>query len=157
MALAISVFALLATFYQLYLQRAHNEKSLKPLPQIDFFDRGKVIYIHVQNNGVGPLIIESLSFTRNGEAYSDIEACLDLCPRSYMHMQITSSSKKVVLPGEFLEVFSTRFGDYAGEVEMNNVRRQLASLHLMATGRDIYDNEIVVEREFDWFCRHQQE
>ena len=41
LTLAISILALLATFYQLYLQRVHNEKSLKPLGQLDLYDSDK--------------------------------------------------------------------------------------------------------------------
>ncbi|MCF0075737.1 hypothetical protein LZD49_35025 [Dyadobacter sp. CY261] len=95
MATLLSLLALFATFYQLYLQRTHNEKSLKPLPQIVLGDHGQDIFVHIRNNGVGPLIVESLTFTRNGKAYSGIEECLDLPPRSYMHVRVTSTAKKL--------------------------------------------------------------
>ena len=65
LSLAISVFALIATFYQLYLQRVHNEKSLKPLGQIYFSDRDKTILVQVLNNGLGPLIIDRLTFKKS--------------------------------------------------------------------------------------------
>ncbi len=68
MAIVISVLALIATFYQLYLQRLHNEKSLKPLAQIDFVDRKKLMYVHIQNNGVGPLVIDRLTFVKDGNS-----------------------------------------------------------------------------------------
>ncbi|MCF0061328.1 hypothetical protein MUK70_18995 [Dyadobacter chenwenxiniae] len=127
---------------------------MKPLPQINFFDRGKVMYVHVQNNGVGPLIIEGLKFKKDGRVYTDIEECLDLPPRSYMHMRITGSSKKVILPGKFLEVFSTQFDVCEDDAKLDNVRRQLTVMALTVDGRDIYDNKIVLERDFAWFARH---
>lgn len=104
MAIAISLLALLATFYQLYLQRVHNEKSLRPIAQIGIMDRDKVLHVHIENNGVGPLIIEKLTFFKNGKSYSDIEPCLTLNPRSYQHISVTEFAKKVVLPGSYDEV-----------------------------------------------------
>ncbi len=155
MAITISLLALLATFYELHLQRIHNRKSLRPLAQIDVFDREKLMYVYVQNNGVGPLIIDRLTFIKDGKRYDDIKDCLELDPKSYMHMQIKESVKKVVTPGSFLEVFSTRFEDHEGEKEMDAIRGQLAVLRLKVEGRDIYDSKIVVERDLHWFERHK--
>lgn len=59
----ISLLALLATFYQLHLQRVHNEKSLKPLAQIDLVDRDK-LSVHIPNNGVGPMIVETIFYLK---------------------------------------------------------------------------------------------
>jgi len=149
----ISVLALLATLYQLYLQRVHDEKSLKPLPQIDFMDRGNLLYVHVQNNGVGPLIIEKLIFTKDKKTFTRIDECLDIDTKAYDHVEITSLNKKVVMPGSFLEVFSREF-DENMENEMAYYRSQLSNLELKVEGVDIYDNKIIVAKSFKWFARH---
>ena len=155
MAIAISLLALLATLYELHLQRIHNRKSLRPIAQIDVFDRKKLMYVHVQNSGVGPLIVDRLSFIKDGKRYVDIEDCLDLNPKTYMHMQITDAVIKVITPGSHLEVFSTKFDDHEGETEMAAVRSKLAAIRLKVEGRDIYDSKIVVERDLQWFERHK--
>ncbi|WKN45418.1 hypothetical protein [Tunicatimonas pelagia] len=154
MALAISLMALLATVYQLHLQRRHNENSLKPLAQITLTDRGKLLAVHIENNGVGPLIVEKLTFTRDGKHYTNIEDCLNLDPRSYQHIPVTEDVKQVILPGSHEEVFSMQFGEDTTDKEMNSVRKQLAALKLKVDGRDIYDNKISVERDLQWFVRH---
>jgi hypothetical protein len=94
LAIIISLLALLATFYQLYLQRLHNEKSLKPIGQIDVGDRKKHIYVHIQNNGLGPLIIDKVVFIKNGIKYNSISECLKLDPKSYWHVSLNGTDKK---------------------------------------------------------------
>jgi hypothetical protein len=150
----ISGLALLATFYQLYLQRVHNEKSLKPLGQIDLPDYKKQVAVHIRNNGLGPLILERLTFIKDGQQYSSIDDCLDLDPRSYMRMAISDTVKRVVLPNAHLVVFETQFEDHESEIEINQARKQLASITLKVEGRDIYDNKITLERSFQWFARY---
>lgn len=154
MAIAISLLALLATFYQLYLQRVHNEKSLKPLAQIDLLDRDRLLYVHIQNNGVGPLVVEKLTFIKDDKQYHNIEYCLSLNPRSYQHILISEFVQKVVLAGSYLEVFSKQFSAEDTHEQMDDIRQELASLKLRVEGRDIYDNKVSVERDLHWFTRH---
>ncbi|WP_421828340.1 hypothetical protein [Larkinella sp.] len=150
----ISGLALLATFYQLYLQRVHNEKSLKPLGQIDLPDYKKQVAVHIRNNGLGPLILDRLTFIKDDQQYTSIDNCLDLDPRSYMRMAISDTVKRVVLPNAHLVVFETQFEDHEGEIEIDQARMQLASITLKVEGRDIYDNKIKLERSLHWFARY---
>lgn len=154
LSLLISALALLATFYQLYLQRVHNEKSLKPLGQIDVVDHRNRIYIYIRNNGMGPMIIDRLTFIKEGKHYTDIEDCLTLARKSYMSISTTESLKRVVLPNAYLTVFETQFEDNEGEIEKNMVRKQLAPISLKVVCRDIYDNKILFDRTLEWFVRH---
>ncbi|MFC5410862.1 hypothetical protein ACFPMF_16200 [Larkinella bovis] len=145
---------MLATFYQLYLQRLHNEKSLKPLGQIDLPDYNKQVAVHIRNNGLGPLIIDRLTFIKDGQPYPTIDDCLELDPRSYMRMFINDRVKRVVLPNAYLVVFETQFEVDESEAEIDRAREQLAPITLKVEGRDIYDNKIMLERDFQWFSRY---
>lgn len=153
MGIAISLLALLATLYQLYLQRRHNEKSLKPLGQIDLLDQGQRLAVYLRNNGLGPLLVDRLVFTRNNQTFSRIEECLDLNPRSYMHVPVDAAARRVVLPNSQLVVFEQNLAQHA-EGEMDRVRQQLAGIRIKVEGRDIYDNRITLERDFSWFARY---
>lgn len=154
LSIVISLFALLATFYQLYLQRLHNKKSLKPLPQIVLSDHERQIFVQLRNNGVGPLIIEKFTFIKNGVDYSNIEDCMDINPKTFMHdSQSHESMRQVILPGSFLNIFETRFGELEAEPEINHIRRQLAPITLKVSCRDIYENKIAIERHCGWFTR----
>ncbi|MBD2704866.1 hypothetical protein IC229_29815 [Spirosoma sp. BT702] len=156
MSIIISLLALLLTFYQLRLQRIHNEKSLKPLGQIDLPDHKKKLGVHIRNNGLGPLIIDRLSFTKRDNIYSSIADCLDLDPKSYMHISASDLVKRVILPNSHLAVFEKNFGEHADEAHIDHVRTQLSPITLKVEGRDIYDNRIVIERSFQWFSRYIQ-
>lgn len=154
MALTISLLALLATIYELYLQRKHNEKSLKPLGQIDVQDKNKQIHVCITNNGLGPMIIERITFTKSGITYDNIEDSLDLDSKSYEHILLADSVRKVITPNAKFEVFETIFENYDSEAEMQLVRNQLSSLIVKVDCQDIYGNKFSFERKLDWFSRH---
>ncbi len=157
MTIIISVLALLATFYQLYLQRVHNEKSLKPLGQVDFLDLNRRLVVGIANNGMGPMIIDKITFFKDGNSSANIEDCLSLDARSYWRIPVSESVRKVVLPNASFEVFATEFEEYEGEAKIANARKQLTPITLKVEYRDIYENQFTLERNLDWFSRHVDE
>lgn len=152
MTVVISWLAWLALLYQVYLQRTHNEKSLKPLGQIDLEDRQGHIYVRVTNNGLGPMIVDQLIFQKAGKTYTIIEDCLELDSRSYTRVSVNESVRKVILPNGHLVIFETRLE--RSEEDAHRVRHQLSPIGLKVAFRDIYDNRAVIERDFGWFSRH---
>lgn len=151
--ITISILALFLTFYQAYLQRVHNAKSVKPLGQIDLSDRKNHMFIYIQNNGLGPLIIDKLIFTKDGEHYTTISECLELDPKSYWHIIISPMVNKVVLPNSHLVVFDKNTENLSVE-DIDLIRRQLFPITLTVNCRDIYDNKFSFERNLQWFSRH---
>ncbi|MEA5260316.1 hypothetical protein VB264_21130 [Arcicella aquatica] len=147
----IALLALLATCYQLYLQRVHNEKSLRPLGQIDFLDKQRTLRVRLCNNGIGPLIIEKITFLKDEKKYSVISDCLDLNPRSYMHLRTSESTRTVIYPASSLIIFEKTFEVDESEENIDDVRTQLSSLSVVVIGRDIYNNKITIKRDFGWF------
>lgn len=154
MAITISVLALLATFYQLYLQRVHNEKSLRPLGQIDLIDINNQVSVRVVNNGMGPMIIDRLNFFREGNSYTNIDDCLTLDSRSYQRIPVNETLQKIILPNASLDVFSTEFEAHEEETNIENALKQLAIITVRVYFRDIYDNRFTMERNLDWFSRN---
>lgn len=153
MALALSILALFATFYQAYIQRIHNQKSVKPLVQVDLVNRDGFLAIYVRNNGIGPYIIKKLEFLRNGEKFEGIEDCLSMNPRIYQSIPITKYTPKTILPGASFDVFSLQCKLDDPERNIDDVKGQLSVLKIKVTGVDIYDNIIIIERSFDWFSK----
>jgi hypothetical protein len=154
LTLVISILALVATFYQLYLQRAHNEKSLKPLGMIEFLDRENHISIYLRNNGVGPLILDRLSFAIGKNQFSNIDQGITIDPKSYMRYTMEEGMHKVIPPEGFLELFESTFEFEDGQVQMDFVRQELSGLSIKAFCRDVYDNKILLERNCRWFARN---
>ena len=152
--LIVSILALVLTFYQLRLQRIHNEKSLKPLPQIDLLDKDGLLYVRVQNNGVGPMIITALKFIKDQQQYSRIQECISFDPKWYDHIDVDANNQKVVFPGAYLEIFAKQFNAIKPEPESELLRQQLSAITVVAEGRDIYDNKVSVEKSLRWFGRY---
>ncbi|RYC67055.1 hypothetical protein EQG79_26610 [Spirosoma sordidisoli] len=152
MTVVISWLAWFALLYQVYLQRTHNEKSLKPLGQIDLEDRHGHIFVRVTNNGLGPMIVDRLIFQKEGRTYTSIEDCLELDSRSYTRISVNESVRKVILPNGYLTIFETRLEK--SEEDAHRVRQQLSSIRLQVDFRDIYDNKAIIKRDFGWFSRH---
>ncbi|WP_223834349.1 hypothetical protein [Spirosoma profusum] len=150
----ISWLAWFVLLYQVYLQRTHNEKSLKPLGQIDFRDRPDQLYIRVSNNGVGPMIVDRLHFSKYGKLYATIEDCLELDKRSYARLDGSESVQKVILPNSSLTIFEASLAPQENETAFNRIRDQLSSITLTVKFHDIYDNKMTIERDFHWFSRH---
>lgn len=153
-AIIISTLALLATCYQLYLQRIHNAKSLKPLGQVDLRDRNRQLAVWIANNGMGPMLIDRITFFKDGKSSANIEDCLELEARAYRRIPISELSKKVVLPNASFEVFAAELEVHEGETEMANVRKQLSLITLKVEYRDIYNHKFTLKRNLDWFSRH---
>jgi hypothetical protein len=161
LALIVSIFALVVTWRQLYIQRKHNENSLKPLGQIDLGDYNKHTFVYLINYGLGPLIIKKLSFNKMGIEYSRITDCLEIDSKTYMHIDIDNQQQKIVLPGKYIEIFETKFvhkpnTSYNGQ-SMINLKRQLSGIFLTVYYSDIYNNNYTICRDLVWFKRHIQD
>ena len=154
MASIIAGLALLATFYQLYLQRRHNEKSLKPLGQIKFVDQKAQLAVQIENCGLGPMIIESLSFSKEGTVSPKIDEYLDLDKRSFFSASIDSEIKKVLPPNGQMDIFAKNVTSLTPE-EIDLVRGKLSIVGVKLVYRDIYNNRFTAERSLQWFSRHQ--
>lgn len=149
------LLTLLATLFGFYLQRKDYEKSQKPAPQIVLGDKDRRLFVQLQNNGVGPLLVEQLSFLKDDVEYSGIEECLSFDPKSYNHdTEISPDTPKIVHPGRDLEIFGMVFEPHEGEEDISRVRNELACLQLKVIGKDTYDNKIITKRDFQWFTRH---
>lgn len=149
----IAWLTLVGLICQLYLQRTHNEKSLKPLGQIDLEDRQGHLYVRITNNGLGPMIIDRFVFHKDGKKYTAIKECLPLSRQSYTAVEVNESVQKVILPNGHLVIFETRLD--ASKEDVGQVRQQLSPIRLKVEFHDIYDNKMAIERDFHWFSRNE--
>lgn len=155
-ALIISICALGLTVYQAFLQRIHNIKSIKPLCQIDLGDYKEKIYVYIKNSGVGPMIIDKITFTKAGQHFSAISDCLVLDSKSYQHIEIGDANTKAVTPDSFLVVFEKNIENLPDEY-ISQTRKQLTPITVKVNYRDIYDNKFNFEKSLGWFSRHAKE
>ena len=122
--------------------------------QVDLRDRNRQLAVWIANNGMGPMIIDRITFFKKGNSSTNIEDCLSLNARSYRRIPISDSVKKVVLPNASFEVFATEFEEHEEEAEITNARKQLTPITLKVTYRDIYGKKFTLKRSLEWFSRH---
>lgn len=158
-ALIVSICALAATVYQLFLQREHNEKSLRPIGQIDLKDHKQIINVRVINRGLGPMTVTKLIFIWRQEEYYNIENCLvSFDPKTYNHMHISVDNYKTLPPNNSIEVYEKIFykdsGDEDDERAKFSIRKALAEIVLKVEFQDMYENKYTITRDLRWFARH---
>ena len=124
------------------------------MSQIYFWDHDRTLSVRIVNNGLGPLLIDQISFIKGGLLDASIKNCLDLDPKSYMHVSMDDMLERVILPNAHLTIFETQFDEHENENEIDYARTQLAPITLNVEGRDIYDNKITLKRDFHWFSRY---
>lgn len=103
---------------------------------------------------MGPMIINRLSFFKEGNSYTNIEDFLTLDPRSYQRIPVNEMLQKVILPNTSLDVFAAELAPFEEEFQLENVRKELAPVTLRVHYRDIYDNQFTLERNLEWFSRY---
>jgi len=108
----------------------------------------------VLNAGMGPLIIDNLTFVKDEKHNIDIAKCLNLNPRSYMHADVDEVVKKVLLPNAEMIVFEKSIGASTDE-EIRMVRAELARISIKTIYRDVYNKRFSVERNLSWFIRYE--
>lgn len=152
-ALVVSVLAFFLSFAQLIIQRVHNKKTVKPLGQLDFGDFPEKIYVHLVNNGIGPMIVTSLKFTKGKHTCDDIVQCLDLDPKIYDHVSINKDVSKSVSPTGHLVVAELVYSGETNDFKID-LRKQLSKISIEAVYKDIYGKKFTVSRQLGWFIRH---
>lgn len=129
---------------------------MKPLGQINLIDSKGEISILLTNAGMGPLIIDSQIFLKEGKGYKNIAECLSINPRSYMHTIVDDVVKKVLLPNAEMKIFSKNI-TMATTEETDSIQRELSKIGVKIAYQDIYKNKFSIERSFEWFSRHSKD
>jgi len=62
------------------------------------------------------MIIDRVTFIKDGISSANIEDCLNLNPKSYMHDVIEAETvQKIILPGAHHEIFNSVFDGHSAE------------------------------------------
>ena len=79
-ALIVSVISIVIAIVNMTMQRAHNRKSVLPIGHLSVEDYENRISVRLQNNGVGPMIIEKVTVTRVSDGGQAKSAVIDFMP-----------------------------------------------------------------------------
>ncbi|MCZ2472470.1 hypothetical protein G9H62_06445 [Aquirufa ecclesiirivi] len=170
-ALSVSIVSIVFTYIQVRIQRTHNKKTVKPIGRIRIGDYQNNIFVKVENNGVGPLIIKQILIKR--DTLQTTKSLIDILPND-LTKRITwtnftgSYEGRTIIPGQSLELIVwTINSSYEGksndiiENDRNDLRKALKEISVSVTYTDIYEKEEFMHdlsrEEFSsWYGRHEQ-
>jgi hypothetical protein len=170
-ALIVSVVSIVFTVIQVQLQRIHNKKTVKPIGRIRIGDYQNNIFVKLENNGVGPLIVKQI-LTKN-ETLNTTESFVGILPAD-LTKRITwtnftgSFEGRTIIPGQSLELIVwTINSSYNNKTEAiiekdrSDLRKALKEVSVSVTYTDIYEKEEfkheLTNDEFNsWFGRHEK-
>lgn len=153
-ALVIAIAALIGTIWQLVLTKVHNTKSLRPVLNItcDMLV-GSVVQFRLENYGLGPGFIKTLTYTVNDKPFSDFrtesirDALLELgCERSQLHFScITQLGDTPIGVGK--EVILLSFPDTDHDEKRNRyISNLLSTLTISVEYESIYREKFTVKQ-----------
>lgn len=153
------LIALLFTGFSLKVQHQHNILSIKPIAIFSVGDYENQLAVHLQNKGVGPLIIKKLSFVNEkGRRENSI---IDLFGTEFENVVwdtfVDDIDGWAVLPNESKTLIRLN-GDPSDQefcLMRNKVRKVLSTIQAELIYLDIYGNKMPMKvRKLDFFARH---
>jgi len=142
------------------IQREHNYKSVTPILRIWAPDHNEEVSVKLFNDGLGPLIITSLTVSNGTETNSDFISWMPRHPKgiTYWTTFIGEFGGEVsILPGSFLPLLLLENEDENDPdfvLFRREVRKHLSKLIITVEGKDIYDRPIMGKtHSLKWFGR----
>ncbi len=159
--------ACLISFVSLYVshrtakhQETHDRMSVRPLVYVAVGDYENRIYVKIQNNGVGPLILSHITIEGAAEPNKPlIEAMPELPPKAAWTNFVEDISGRSIPPGGEVFLIDLEEGSSASRayftLARDKVRLALGTLAVKVEYTDVYDQWLPpAVRKLNWFHRH---
>lgn len=163
----LAAVACVISFVSLYVahrtakhQERHDRMSVRPLTYIAVGDYENRVYVKIQNNGVGPLIVKRVTIEGAAEPSRPlIHAMPELPPKAAWTTFVEEISGRSVPPGGELFLIDLEVSSSASHayftLARDKVRVALGRLTVKVEHTDVYDQQLpVAVRKLDWFHRH---
>ncbi len=157
-AVIVSFLSTLLALWSVYLQRKHNQISVKPLPDMIFGDYTNEIKVALHNHGLGPMILTKVEILKDEILLDD--DLISLMPEPPKGIDwddfVELLKDRILAPGEekMLVKLSGNPTNKTFVNFRNKVREELAPLKVKVYYKGIYDKEeTVFEKSLDWFRR----
>ncbi len=161
-AVFISVISLIVSMRAMYIQRVHNKKSVKPIGQITLGDYTEELYVRLDNNGTGPLVVTNVIVTYLNVQYPSLIGAIPQFIKEPIHWVtfVEEGNEKSILPGKSLILLKALHGGVPNKklitVEDNNfsaLRKALGQCTISISYTDIYGSTpITVTRTLTRFA-----
>ena len=161
-ALITSIVSIFFTYRGLRLQKIHNLKSVRPIGVIITDDYEDDIYVRIDNNGIGPMIVKEIKVF---SALQESSSIIDLVPESLNEKVVWADflgavQNRAIMPGNDLYLIRLTFdeADTAASTQhetRKEVRDFLQHLTVELSYTDVYEKTMFkTTRKLDWFARH---
>lgn len=142
----IAVLSLRFTRKSQEKQEKHNKLSVKPIPHVEPYNFVDYIAVEIQNNGIGPLIIQKIVFTKGKESHSSL---IDFFNSENIVWSTYSNNlnSRSILPGSSVMVLEIKGDD--NNVQFEHYKHKIRSTLKDMTIRIAYENIYGDRNEFD--------
>jgi hypothetical protein len=146
-ALVVSFVSVFFTVLTLWVQRRHNILSVRPLAQIALGDYEDELFVRLRNQGVGPLLVQSIDiYDRNGKFVGhDLVRQLPLPPERLAWADYTMFFPGMAVPaGSNMVLFQFKGSATNPEfvAHRDEIRAALSALRLEIVYRDVYGKRL---------------
>jgi hypothetical protein len=152
---SVSIFIAIANFV---MQRRHNRKSVLPIGHVSVGDYENHIFVSLRNDGVGPMIIESVAVSSGNPGEETRSAIIDFMPEGISWTTFVGDVSGRALSAEKSIVLISLEGDAQDDAFVTvrqMVRRALSNLSIKVEYGNIYGKKMTpASRSLSWFRRH---
>jgi hypothetical protein len=158
-ACIISVISLYVASSTLKHQREHNRLSVRPLANITVGDFEDWLYVKLENNGTGPLLIKVIRVIGATDPSEPLINCMpELDPKVSWTNFIEESSGRSMQPGGEIPLIELSSESSSSQAQFalsrDRVREALGKLKVEVEYTDIYGSKLPLAlRDLDWFHR----
>lgn len=156
LAIIVSLVSLGFAIRAMSLQRLHNRKTLAPIPYFSMGDYENHLFVRLNNDGAGPMIIDSIQVIDTVQSVEVGAALIELMPVDIVwETFVRNISGRALRPGNEILMLSLKGdpSDPAFAAARDAVRSRLARLLVRVNFHSIYDEKNHSERSLDWFAR----
>lgn len=158
----IAIFALVATsttsvvnVINMNRQRVHYRKSLRPIASISIGDYENTLFVTLQNDGPGVMIVSNIEVLKSGtdEKKSALKKFMPL--GLTWDTYVNDIRERAFASGKDIQLvsISQEHNNKSWPNVRDSVRASLAPLSVKVEYRSIYDEVFCVTRSLDWFGR----
>ncbi len=159
-ACLISFVSLFVSYRNAKHQKTHDRMTVRPLVYLAVGDYENRIYVKIQNNGVGPLILKRITVEGAAEPNKPlIEAMPELPPKVIWTNFVEKITDRSVPSGGEIVLIDLEEGSSTSRpnftLARDKVRLALGTLTVKVEYTDVYDHPLPASvRKLDWFHRH---
>jgi hypothetical protein len=158
LALAVAAVSIGIAFHGVKLQRQNNLMAVRPLPYISCADYEDLLWVKVRNDGVGPMLVRSVTFNRDGSPgeFENILSYLPPLPRGMYWSKLSKDYVRTVPIGSDIPLIELHI-DPTKPVQAkyrDDLRKALQRLEVIVNYTDMHGSAFKpVSRNLNWFDR----